>query len=98
MQNRLIQTSQRGDQGYSDTYPFSIPWFVHGIFRVNLIYDYATKELGDGLNYSVLQIKTKIVICHAADSKPVKQEVNGTVILPPLLFPAPTLKGSDLAQ
>jgi len=27
--------------------------------------------------------------CHTADSKPVKQEVNGTVILPPLVFPAP---------
>jgi hypothetical protein len=34
----------------------------------------------------VLQIKTKIVISHTADSKPVKQEVNGTVILPPLVF------------
>ena len=37
-----------------------------------------------------LQIKTKIVICHTADSKPVKQEVNGTVILPPLVFPGST--------
>jgi hypothetical protein len=35
----------------------------------------------------VLQIKTKIVSCHTADSKPVKQVVNGTVILPPLVFP-----------
>jgi hypothetical protein len=35
-----------------------------------------------------LQIKTKIVNCHTADSKPVKQEVNGTVILPSLVFPA----------
>jgi hypothetical protein len=26
--------------------------------------------------------------CHTADSKPVKQEVNGTAILPPLVFPA----------
>jgi hypothetical protein len=34
-----------------------------------------------------LQIKTKIVSCHTADSKPVKQEVSGTVILPPLVFP-----------
>ncbi len=34
----------------------------------------------------MLQIKTKIVSCHAADSKPVKEEVNGTVILPPLVF------------
>jgi len=36
-----------------------------------------------GLDKSVLQIKTKIVSCHTANSKPVKQEVNGTVILPP---------------
>jgi hypothetical protein len=41
-----------------------------------------------GLDLSVLQIKTKIDSCHTADSKPVKQEVNGTVILPPLGFPA----------
>jgi hypothetical protein len=34
-----------------------------------------------------LQIKIKIVSCHAADSKTVKQEVNGTVILPPSVFP-----------
>ena len=34
-----------------------------------------------------MKIKTKIVSCHTADSKPVKQEVNGTVILPPLVFP-----------
>jgi hypothetical protein len=41
------------------------------------------------LDLSVLQIKTKIG-CYTADSKPVKQEVNGTVILPPLVFPAQT--------
>jgi len=35
-----------------------------------------------------MQIKTKIVGGHTADSKPVKQEVNGTMILPPLFFPA----------
>ncbi len=40
------------------------------------------------LDWSVLQIKTKIISSHTADSKPVKQEVNGTVILPPLIFPA----------
>ncbi len=34
-----------------------------------------------GLDLSILQIKTKIVSCHTAESKPVKQEVNGTVIL-----------------
>ncbi len=41
-----------------------------------------------------MQIKTKIVNCHTADSKPVKQEVNGTVILPPVVFPG---KGSSPA-
>ncbi len=39
-----------------------------------------------GLDWPVLQIKTNIVSCHTADSKPVKQEVNGTVILPLLVF------------
>jgi hypothetical protein len=40
------------------------------------------------LDQPVLQIETKIVSCHTADSKPVKQEVNCTVILPPtLVFP-----------
>jgi hypothetical protein len=41
-----------------------------------------------GLDQSVLQTKTKIVSCHTANSKPVKQEVNSTVILPPLVFTA----------
>jgi hypothetical protein len=40
-----------------------------------------------GLDLSVLQIKTKIVRWHTADSKPVKQEVNCTVIRPPLSIP-----------
>ncbi len=34
-----------------------------------------------------MKIKTKIVSSHTADSKPVKQEVNCTVILPHLVFP-----------
>jgi hypothetical protein len=45
-----------------------------------------------GLDYSVLEIKTKIVCCHTANSNPVKQEVNGTVILPPLVFPGRVFK------
>jgi hypothetical protein len=36
-----------------------------------------------GLDLSVLQIKTKIVSSHKADSKPVKQEVNSTMIILP---------------
>ncbi len=39
------------------------------------------------LDSSVLGIKTKIVSCLTADSKPVKQEVNCTVILPPFRLP-----------
>jgi hypothetical protein len=34
-----------------------------------------------------LQIKTKIVGCHTDNSKPVRQEVNGTVKRLPLVFP-----------
>ncbi len=43
-----------------------------------------------GLDKSVLQIKTKFVFFNTADSKPDKHEVNGTVILPPLVFPGQT--------
>jgi hypothetical protein len=35
-------------------------------------------------------MKTIIVSCHTVVSKPVKMEVNGTLILPPLVFPAGT--------
>ncbi len=42
----------------------------------------------------MLQIKTKTVSCHTADSKPVKQEVNGKVILPPLVFLSTTHSSS----
>ncbi len=45
-----------------------------------------------GFDKSVLQIKTKIVNCHTADSKPVKQEDNGTIILPLLVFPGVVIK------
>jgi hypothetical protein len=38
-----------------------------------------------------LKIKTNIVSCHTANSKPVKQEVNSTAILPPLVFPGRAL-------
>jgi hypothetical protein len=35
-------------------------------------------------------MKNKIVSGHTADSKPVKQDFNSTVILPPLVFPGLT--------
>ncbi len=37
-------------------------------------------------------MKAEIVSCHTADSKPVKEEVNGTEKLPPLVFPGKTLQ------
>ncbi len=40
------------------------------------------------LDQYFLKLKTKIVNSHTADSKPVKQEVNHTVIILPLVFPA----------
>ncbi len=44
-------------------------------------------ETGFG-TYFVVLLKPKIVSCHTADSKPVKQEVDGTVMLSPLVvFP-----------
>jgi len=54
-----------------------------------LVYSGNTKggSITFGLDLSVLQIKTKIVSCHTADSKPFKREVSGTVILPPFVFP-----------
>jgi hypothetical protein len=51
-----------------------------------------------GLDQSVLLIKSKTVSCHTADSKPVKEEVNGTVILPPLVFPGLTMEPLLLAD
>ncbi len=50
-----------------------------------------------GSDQSVLQIKTKIVSCHTADSEPVKQEVNGTLILSPLVFPGQHMKMAFLS-
>ncbi len=40
-----------------------------------------------GLDQPVSQIKTKDLSCHTTDFKPVKQEVNVTVIFPLLVFP-----------
>jgi len=45
-----------------------------------------------------LKIKTTILTCHTANSKSVKQEVNGTVILPHLVFPAVAYLSFSLAK
>jgi hypothetical protein len=38
LQNRLIQTSQTGGQGYSDTSPLSIPWLTILIPPLQLVF------------------------------------------------------------
>jgi hypothetical protein len=60
-------------------YPGNTKW---GIITVTL-----TDLLFDWFGLDCLVNKAKIVTCHTDDSKPVKQEVNGTVILPPLVLP-----------
>jgi hypothetical protein len=59
--------------------------FVQGIIKGK--YQCTVDLLFDWFGLVCFEIKTKIVNCYTADSKPVKQEVNGTVILPPLVFP-----------
>jgi hypothetical protein len=44
-----------------------------------------------GLESAVWQLTIFVLICKTDLSKPVKQEVNGTVILPPSVFPGQTL-------
>ncbi len=36
LQNREIQTSRTGGQQYSDTSPFSIPWYRHHLWRLSI--------------------------------------------------------------
>jgi hypothetical protein len=43
-----------------------------------------------GLDSAVWQLTIFVCICKTDKSKPVKQEVNSTVILPPLVFPGQT--------
>jgi hypothetical protein len=40
-----------------------------------------------GLELAELLLTILVLICKTDQSKPVKQELNGTVILPPLVFP-----------
>jgi hypothetical protein len=61
--------------------PFSIPWGKYHC-TVDLLFDW--------FGLVCFTNKTKIVSSHRADSEPAKQEVNGTVTLPPLVFPAQT--------
>ncbi len=47
-----------------------------------------------GLKSAVWQLKNFVFICKTDQSKTVRQEVNRTVILPPLVFPAVLLTSS----
>ncbi len=89
LQNRLIQTSQTGEQWYSDTSHFSIPW---GSITVSL-----TSCL-TGLESAVCQLTIFVFICKTDFSKPVKQEANGTVILSPLAFPGGSITVSLISS
>ncbi len=44
-----------------------------------------------GLESAVLQLTIFVFICKTDEFKPVKQEVNSTVLLPPLVFPVATV-------
>jgi hypothetical protein len=63
----------------------TLPHSNQGILKGK--YHFTVGLLFDWFGLVCFAIKTKIVSCHTADSKPVKQEVNSTVILPPLVFP-----------
>jgi hypothetical protein len=59
-------------------------WFRPGNTKLNCTVDLLFDWLG---LVCFANRNKKNVSCHTADSKPVKQEVNCTVILPPLVFP-----------
>jgi hypothetical protein len=66
----------------------SVLYCNQGIVKGEVSLYYTVDLLFDWFGLVCFAKKQKFVSCHAADSKPVKQEVNGTVILPPLVFPA----------
>jgi hypothetical protein len=87
---RLLNSTQNDTNTFKLKYQFVEEMLNQGKLKGKVTVQ-LTSSLTD-LDWSVLQIKTKIVSCHTADSKPVKQEVNCTMILPPLVFPTPWLK------
>ncbi len=52
LQNRLIQTTQAGGKQYSDTSPFSIPWFL--LCQQLLVRIKRTSLLQGGISYVTL--------------------------------------------
>jgi len=73
------------------------------IFRISLIIEEATQKAGNtkggsitvpltsgltGLELAVRELTIFVFICKTDLSRQVKQEVNFTMILPPLVFPA----------
>jgi hypothetical protein len=48
IQNRVIQTGQRGGQQYSDTSPFSIPWFLVSVLPLERGRECRSRERAEG--------------------------------------------------
>ncbi len=48
LQNRLIQTSQTGGKWYTDTSPFSIPWFEDTFTSAHHFKEHVNAGVGDG--------------------------------------------------
>jgi hypothetical protein len=48
IQNRVIQTGQRGGQQYSDTSPFSIPWFLVSVLPLERERECRSREHAEG--------------------------------------------------
>jgi hypothetical protein len=57
-------------------------------------YHFTSDLLFDWFVISCVTTDNFVFICKTDSSKPVKQEVNGTVILPPLVFPDPAVTNS----
>ena len=67
--------------------PVNYSWASPGNTKGGSITVLLTSCLTD-LESAVWQLTIYVFICKTDKSKPVKQEVNGTVLLPPLVFPA----------
>jgi hypothetical protein len=60
--NRLIQTSQKGGQWYSDTSPFSFPWFSISCL-------YCQVQFNENFNQKLKIVTTQVTLTNDADFK-----------------------------
>ncbi len=59
LQNRLSQTSKTGGQQYSDTSPFSIPWYKS--YKQHWLKQTSLKRLFEQKSYKQTFVRTKIL-------------------------------------